>query len=112
MGSPDAPNLGHDLWNHTVDLPEGWEFFSANDKDFSQAIVTLANHRWGAIVLGVRNAHHGFDAFWTPLFGDGSHAGQRCEEDVDWIDPVQDNDSQYRMTYSGLRMVIRQRVGP
>ncbi|CAE8586719.1 unnamed protein product, partial [Polarella glacialis] len=49
-----------------------------------------------------------FDSYWTPLFGDGSHAGQMCQGDVDWIEPVEDHMRRYRMTYSGLRLVIRQ----
>jgi len=109
---PDASNLGHDLWNKTVELPQGWEVLSEADPEFHQALPQLTQRGWGAIVLGIKNAHNGFNAFWTPLFSDGSHAGLLCEEDVDWIDPVENRDNQYRMTYSGLRMVIRQRVGP
>lgn len=109
---PDAANLGHDLWNKMVELPQGWEVLSQTDPEFNSALFALTSHGWGAIVLGVRNAKNGFDAYWTPLFGDGSHAGHLCEEDVDWIDPVKQRENQFRMTYSGLRMVIRQRVGP
>ena len=53
----------------------------------------------------------GFDAYWTPLFGDGSFAGQLCEADVDWIEPVGPEDRRFRMTYSGLRLVLRKSSG-
>ncbi|CAJ1355496.1 unnamed protein product, partial [Effrenium voratum] len=55
-------------------------------------------------------ARRGFDAYWTPLFGDGSFAAQLCEADVDWIEPAgpaEEPQRRFRMTYSGLRLVIR-----
>uniref|UniRef100_A0A6T1DUE6 Uncharacterized protein n=1 Tax=Alexandrium monilatum TaxID=311494 RepID=A0A6T1DUE6_9DINO len=106
LQEPDAVSLGHDLWNHVVELPEGWEIYSALDREFDQVIASLTKRRWGAMVLGVRNAHDHYDAYWTPLFGDGSHAGMRCQEDVDWIEPMEDNARRFRMTYSGLRVII------
>lgn len=106
---PDASNLGHDRWNEAVEIPEGWEVLSSASYGFDEAMAFLTQNCWGAMVLGVRNANQGFDAYWTPLFGDGSHAGQMCEADVDWIEPVDGDDRQFRMTYSGLRLVIRQR---
>merc|ERR1711890_185566 len=74
---------------------------------FGSAMAALCSHGWGSLVLGVQNARKGFDAYWTPLFGDGRRAGQKCEEDVDWIEPVEGSEHRYLMTYSGLRLVIR-----
>eukprot|EP00927_Polykrikos_kofoidii_P034571 TRINITY_DN29309_c0_g1_i1.p1 TRINITY_DN29309_c0_g1~~TRINITY_DN29309_c0_g1_i1.p1 ORF type:complete len:346 (-),score=57.02 TRINITY_DN29309_c0_g1_i1:105-1076(-) len=107
---PNAENQGHDMWNLKVDIPQDWEVLSTNVIGFDHAISTLTRHRWGAIVLGVRNANKGFDAYWTPLFGDGSHAGQRCQADVDWIEPADDEERRFRFTYSGLRLVVRSRA--
>lgn len=108
--TPDAPNLGHDEWNQTVELPPGWEVVATTDNGFLATINWLSQRRWGAMVLGVQNASRGFDAYWTPLFSDGSHAGQRCEADVDWIEAVpsaRHKQRVFRMTYTGLRLVIR-----
>jgi len=109
LKEPDAPNLGHDLWNHIVEVPEGWEVMASDADGFDHTISVLAQHRWGAMVLGVRSGA-GFDAYWTPLFGDGSHAGQCCQADVDWIEPIEDDCKRFRMTYSGLRLLIRAKM--
>jgi len=113
LQAPDAPNLGHDSWNQVVELPPGWEVVSTEDDGFLATISLLSQRRWGAMVLGVQNASQGFDAYWTPLFGDGSHAGQRCQADVDWIEAVSQEEHKrkmFRMTYTGLRLVIRSRM--
>lgn len=108
LKEPGASSLGHDLWNHIVEVPEGWEVLSTQMEGFNHAISVLGQHRWGAMVLGVRNASRGFDAYWTPLFGDGSFAAQLCEANVDWIETAgQEDQRRFRMTYSGLRLVIR-----
>lgn len=107
LQEPSAPNLGHDLWNHTIDLPDGWEVVSSGGAALDGAVAALTQHGWGAMVLGVRNASQGFDAYWTPLFGDGTRAGQLCEADVDWIEPISDDGRRFRMNYSGLRLAIR-----
>lgn len=107
LQEPSAPNLGHDLWNHTIDIPDGWEVVSLAVTGFDNAVAQLTQNRWGAMVVGVRNAKQGFDAYWTPLFGDGSHAGKLCEADVDWIEPIGDEGRSFRMNYSGLRLAIR-----
>lgn len=104
---PDAAGMGHDLWNHIVEVPEGWEVLSSEDGDFGEVIAALSRHRWGSLVLGVRGSRQSFDAYWTPLFGDGGHAGVLCQEDVDWIEPVDGSSNRFRMTYSGLRLVMR-----
>lgn len=113
LKEPSCSSLGHDLWNHVVEVPEGWEVLSTQMEGFPAAMNVLGQHRWGAMVLGVQNAKRGFDAFWTPLFGDGSFAAQLCEEDVDWIEKVgaEDPPRRFRMTYSGLRLVIRMKAG-
>lgn len=120
LKEPEAMSLGHELWNHVVEVPEGWEVLSTQMENFHQVMSVLGQHRWGAMVLGVRNGKRGFDAYWTPLFGDGSFAAQLCEADVDWIEPAgpevlnqqEQQQRRYRMTYSGLRLVIRKAHGP
>merc|ERR1711957_818043 len=67
---PDAPSPGHDMWNLIVDVPDGWEVLSTRSDGFSQAMHAMSRHRWGCIVLGVKNANKSFDAYWTPLFSD------------------------------------------
>lgn len=119
LKEPEAMSLGHELWNHVVEVPEGWEVLSSQMENFHQVMSVLGQHRWCAMVLGVRNARRGFDAYWTPLFGDGSFAAQLCEADVDWIEPAgqeaphsgQQELRRFRMTYSGLRLVIRKAHG-
>lgn len=106
LKEPSAPNLGHDLWNHVVEVPEGWQVLCASTSGFHHVMAELTRHSWGAIVMGVRNEKNGFDAYWTTSFGDGSHAGQLCEGDVDWIEEVEEGGRRFRMTYSGLRLVI------
>lgn len=108
---PGACKLGHNCWNEAVEIPEGWEVLSKATLGFDEAMAFLSQHCWGAMVLGVRNANQGFDAYWTPLFGDGSHAGQLCQADVDWIEPLEPKHEgrHFRMTYTGLRLVICQK---
>jgi len=109
---PDAAGMGHDLWNHVVEVPEGWEVLACEGGDFGEAIAAVSRHRWGSLVLGVRGPRQSFDAYWTPLFGDGGHAGSLCQEDVDWIEPVEGSSNRFRMTYSGLRLVMRRPAAP
>eukprot|EP00930_Biecheleria_cincta_P030308 TRINITY_DN2098_c5_g1_i1.p1 TRINITY_DN2098_c5_g1~~TRINITY_DN2098_c5_g1_i1.p1 ORF type:complete len:444 (+),score=83.04 TRINITY_DN2098_c5_g1_i1:126-1334(+) len=106
LKEPSAPNLGHDLWNHVVEVPDGWEVLCSSTSGFHHVMAELSRHSWGAMVMGVRNENNGFDAYWTTSFGDGSHAGQLCEGDVDWIEEVEQGGRRFRMTYSGLRLVI------
>jgi hypothetical protein len=108
--TPDAAQLGHELWNHTVEVPEGWEVVSAAHRDFHNVVAAATRRRWGAMVLGVQNAKGGFDAYYTPLFQAGNHEGKLCQADVDWIEPVAGNPRSFRMTYSGLRLLIRSRA--
>lgn len=106
LKEPNAPNLGHDLWNHVVEIPEGWGVLISSSGGFPFVMAELARHSWGAMVIGVRNGKNGFDAYYTTSFGDGSHAGQLCEEGVDWIEEVEEGGRRFRMTYSGLRLAI------
>jgi hypothetical protein len=104
---PDAGQLGHDLWNHTVEVPDGWEVVSAKQRDFDHVLAAMTRQSWGAMVLGVRNAREGFDAYYTPLFQAGNYEGRLCQADVDWIEAAAESPKRFRMTYSGLRLLIR-----
>jgi len=108
----NEPMVGFDMWNKTVQLPQGWEVLEASMDGFEATIAQMTQSRWGAGWLCTLNSQGGFDAHATCRSAADDVAGDlRHDGSVPWLKRVGGaNSNEFKFTCGGARLVIRART--